>query len=193
MGSLKLEVLDKPSIDKPFSEIFLTESQRPPSWMDPFIDYLTKHIEPLNWTIATRLRRRATVYKVLPTIEVHLPRGGAASPAIAAQWSLWQSHGHEKPGIQDNGAQFNNNTLRDFVGQYGTTIRYASPAHPQTNGQVEAVNKIIKQNLKKRLDDAKSLWVEKLPEVLWAIRTSGRPPQKPMASPLSACPLAPRQ
>ncbi|XP_061993706.1 uncharacterized protein LOC133711622 [Rosa rugosa] len=112
--SLKMEVLEKPSIDKPFSEIFLTESQRPPSWMDLFIDCLSKGIEPSDRAITTRLRRRATLY----------------------------------------------------------TIRYASPAHPQTNGQVEAVNKIIKQNLKKRLDDAKGLWVEKLPEVLWAIRTT---------------------
>ncbi|XP_024178253.1 uncharacterized protein Mb2253c-like [Rosa chinensis] len=39
---LKLEVLDKPSIDRPFSKILTTESQRPPSWIDPFIDYLSK-------------------------------------------------------------------------------------------------------------------------------------------------------
>ncbi|XP_024166293.1 uncharacterized protein K02A2.6-like [Rosa chinensis] len=74
--------------------------------------------------------------------------------------------------IIDNGAQIDNDTLRDFVGLYGTQIQYASPAHPQTNGQVKAVNKIIKQNLKKRLDNAKGLWAEKLPEVLWAIRTT---------------------
>ena len=49
---------------------------------------------------------------------------------------------------------------------------YASPAHPQTNGQTEAVNKLIKQVLKKKLEDAKGLWAEKLPEVLWALRTT---------------------
>ncbi|XP_024175510.1 uncharacterized protein LOC112181372 [Rosa chinensis] len=54
----------------------------------------------------------------------------------------------------------------------GTRILYASPAHPQTNGQVEAVNKIIKKILKKKLDDAKGLWASKLPEVLWVIRTT---------------------
>ncbi|XP_024190687.1 uncharacterized protein LOC112194700 [Rosa chinensis] len=67
---------------------------------------------------------------------------------------------------------FDNDTLREFIDQYGTKIRYASPAHPQTNGQVEVVNNIIKQNFKKKLDDAKSLRAEKLPEVLWAIRTT---------------------
>ncbi|XP_004306172.1 PREDICTED: uncharacterized protein LOC101308605 [Fragaria vesca subsp. vesca] len=35
-----------------------------------------------------------------------------------------------------------------------------------------AVNKIIKKLLKKKSDDAKGLWAQKLPEVLWAIRTT---------------------
>ena len=54
----------------------------------------------------------------------------------------------------------------------GTTIFYTSPAHPQTNGQAEAINKLIKQNLKKRLDEAKSLWEAKLSDILWTLRTT---------------------
>ena len=54
----------------------------------------------------------------------------------------------------------------------GTKIIFASVAHPQTNGQVEAVNKIIKKLLKKKLDDTKGMWAQKLPEVLWAIKTT---------------------
>ena len=37
----------------------------------------------------------------------------------------------------------------------GITNRYSTPAYPQGNGQVEAVNKVIVSGLKKRLDDAK--------------------------------------
>ena len=48
-----------------------------------------------------------------------------------------------------------------------------SVCHPQTNGQVESSNKNILESLKKRLDDAKGLWVEELPSTLWAIRTTG--------------------
>ncbi|KAL6214918.1 hypothetical protein ACLB2K_014350 [Fragaria x ananassa] len=54
----------------------------------------------------------------------------------------------------------------------GTKMVFASVAHPQTNGQVEAVNKIIKKLLKKKLDDAKGLWAQKLLGVLWEIRTT---------------------
>ncbi|XP_024190641.1 uncharacterized protein LOC112194657 [Rosa chinensis] len=49
-------------------------------------------------------------------------------------------------------------------------MRFTSVAHPQTNSQVEAANKIIKKLLKKKLEDKKGLWAEKLPEVLWAIK-----------------------
>ena len=48
----------------------------------------------------------------------------------------------------------------------------SSVCHPQTNGQVESANKNILNSLKKRLDDAKGLWVEELPSTLWAIRTT---------------------
>ena len=48
----------------------------------------------------------------------------------------------------------------------GITNRYSTPAYPQGNGQVEAVNKVIVSGLKKRLDDAKGKWVEELPHVL---------------------------
>lgn len=46
----------------------------------------------------------------------------------------------------------------------------SSVEHPQTNGQAEAANKAIVSELKKRLGGVKGLWVEELPEVLWAYR-----------------------
>ena len=45
-------------------------------------------------------------------------------------------------------------------------------SHPQANGQVEAANKTIKDNLKKKLEQLKGAWVDELPMVLWAHRTT---------------------
>ena len=56
----------------------------------------------------------------------------------------------------------------------GIRNRYSTPAYPQRNGQVEVVNKVILNGLKKRLDDAKGKWVEELPHVLWTYRTTPR-------------------
>ena len=47
---------------------------------------------------------------------------------------------------------------------------FSTPGHPQANRQVEATNKTIKENLKKKIERLKGTWVDKLPMVLWAHR-----------------------
>ncbi|KAK1568970.1 hypothetical protein Q3G72_031074 [Acer saccharum] len=47
--------------------------------------------------------------------------------------------------------------------EYKMANYYASPAHPQTNGQTEAVNKVIKHTLKAKLEAKKGSWADKLP------------------------------
>ncbi|KAI5355346.1 hypothetical protein L3X38_008241 [Prunus dulcis] len=76
--------------------------------------------------------------------------------------------------ITDNGRQFDSELFRHFCTRLKINLFFASPAHPQSNGQVEAINKIVKKLLKRQLDKAKGAWPENLPEALWAIRTSYR-------------------
>ena len=56
----------------------------------------------------------------------------------------------------------------------GITNKYSTPAYPQGNRQAEAINKIIMNGLKMRLDDANGKWVDELPYVLWTYRTTPR-------------------
>jgi hypothetical protein len=78
--------------------------------------------------------------------------------------------------VSDNGKQFDNRKVRDLCEELGIKKHFSTPHHPQANGQVEAVNKTIKHILKKKLDTAKGAWVDELPQVLWAIRTTSRTP-----------------
>ena len=39
---------------------------------------------------------------------------------------------------------------------------------------MEAVNKIIKHNLKTKLKEHKGAWVDEIPKVIWAYRTTSR-------------------
>nr|XP_009801046.1 PREDICTED: uncharacterized protein LOC104246848 [Nicotiana sylvestris] len=50
----------------------------------------------------------------------------------------------------------------------------STPYHPVANGQVESTNKVIINNLKKRLEESKGKWPEVLPGVLWAYRTTSK-------------------
>ncbi|XP_073041775.1 uncharacterized protein [Primulina eburnea] len=56
------------------------------------------------------------------------------------------------------------------------TQSFTSVAYPQANGQTEVVNRIIVQALKTRLQSKGKDWVEELPSVLWAYRTTPREP-----------------
>ncbi|XP_024021745.1 protein NYNRIN-like [Morus notabilis] len=76
--------------------------------------------------------------------------------------------------VSDNGKQFDNASTRRFCHSLGIQKDFSVPVHPQSNGQVEAVNKILKYTLKKRLDDLKGKWAEELPKVLWAYRMTSR-------------------
>ena len=69
--------------------------------------------------------------------------------------------------ISNNGLQFDSKSFRRYCSKLGITNRYSTPAYPQGNGRAEAVNKVIVNKLKKRLDDAKGRWVEELSHVLW--------------------------
>ena len=74
--------------------------------------------------------------------------------------------------VSDNGKQFDNAKFRDFCAELGIKNYYSSPAHPQSNGQAEVTIRTLKAALKTKLEDLKGGWVEYLPEVLWAYRTT---------------------
>ena len=76
--------------------------------------------------------------------------------------------------ISDNGTQFKGKSIEEFCKEYGIVQHFSSVGYPQGNGQAEASNKIILHGLKKRLEEAKGNWVEELPSVLWAFRTTPR-------------------
>ncbi|XP_048502818.1 uncharacterized protein LOC125498621 [Beta vulgaris subsp. vulgaris] len=76
--------------------------------------------------------------------------------------------------VFDNGPQFETPKLRQWLADQGIRAHFAAGAHPQANGQVEAFNKILSAGIKKKLDNARGLWVEELQLVLWSIRTTAK-------------------
>ena len=68
--------------------------------------------------------------------------------------------------ILDNDLQFDSKSFRRYCCDLGIMNIYSTPTYPQGNGQADAVNRVIVNELKKRLDDAKGKWVEELSHVL---------------------------
>uniref|UniRef100_A0A2N9HJR6 Uncharacterized protein n=1 Tax=Fagus sylvatica TaxID=28930 RepID=A0A2N9HJR6_FAGSY len=74
---------------------------------------------------------------------------------------------------------FTNSTTRlseNSCEELGIHNHYSSPGHPQANGQVEVTNRSLLKMIKTRLEGAKGLWPEELPNILWAYRTTARTP-----------------
>ncbi|XP_029128237.1 uncharacterized protein LOC109802001 [Cajanus cajan] len=72
--------------------------------------------------------------------------------------------------ISDNRLQFTDKKFNTLLENLDVRHRFTSVEHPQSNGLAEAANKVILNELKKRLDSAKGTWAEELHEVLWAYR-----------------------
>ena len=77
--------------------------------------------------------------------------------------------------IIDLGSNFTSQSFWDFCDNSCIEVKYASVAHPRANGQVERINGLVLDGLKKRLYDANTKkggkWIQELPHVVWGLRT----------------------
>ncbi|RDX87968.1 Gypsy retrotransposon integrase-like protein 1, partial [Mucuna pruriens] len=60
--------------------------------------------------------------------------------------------------VSDNSTQFASREMVELYAQYGIKQSFTSVKHPQSNGQAEAVNRVILRGLRKRLEEAKGRW-----------------------------------
>ncbi|GJV07743.1 reverse transcriptase domain-containing protein [Tanacetum coccineum] len=74
--------------------------------------------------------------------------------------------------ISDNGKQFVEGTFSVFYKKLGMIQASTFVYHPQENGQVEVTNREIIKGMERRLGKAHQAWIDELPQVLWAHRTT---------------------
>ncbi|KAJ0435753.1 putative nucleotidyltransferase, Ribonuclease H [Helianthus annuus] len=84
------------------------------------------------------------------------------------------------PGVlvTDNGRQFAERPFSTWCKEYKINQIFSSVAYPQSNGQVERTNRSIVEGIKTRLGRYENNWLEELPSVLWAIRTTEKTSHK---------------
>ncbi|XP_020553064.1 uncharacterized protein LOC110012711 [Sesamum indicum] len=75
--------------------------------------------------------------------------------------------------ISDSGTQFQGRKITEWCKELKIAQHFTAVANPQANGQTKVTNRTILQHLKTRLESKRS-WVDELPGVLWAYRTTPR-------------------
>ena len=80
--------------------------------------------------------------------------------------------------MTDNRPQFDSRVYRCFCNELKIKNLYSTPWYPQSNDQEESSNKTLLTALKYSLHSAKGKWVDELPGVLWAYRTTSRKPTR---------------
>ena len=115
------------------------------------VDYFTKWVEAEALASITPIKIREFVYR-----------------------NIVCRYGVPHTIVLDNDTQFDCEEFKEFYDNLLTKKVFTSAARPQANGQVEAINKMIKHNLKMKLENLKGRWVDKVPKVLWAYKTKAR-------------------
>jgi hypothetical protein len=83
---------------------------------------------------------------------------------------------HAKLVISDGGTHFIDKNFYKYLAKHGIHHNVTTPYHPQTSGQAETSNKQIKNILQKTIDEMGTKWKDKLPDALWAYRTTYKTP-----------------
>ena len=88
---------------------------------------------------------------------------------------ILQRFGFPNTIIIDLGSNFTSQSFWDYCENSCIDVKYVLVAHPRANDQVECINGLIIDGLKKRIFDETSKkegkWLTELPMVVWRLRT----------------------
>nr|XP_025684548.1 uncharacterized protein LOC112785303 [Arachis hypogaea] len=144
-SSLYQSTLLKPSIE--LTQVLSVTQEA--DWRSPYTQYLQTGILPGDVENARHFRRQASFFTIYNNC---LYRRGFSRPLLK-----YLCRTEAELALAEN--------LK--IKQH-----FSSVEHPQTNGLAEAANKVILHALKKKLDDAKGLWAELIPEIIWGYNTT---------------------
>ena len=81
----------------------------------------------------------------------------------AMQQRVFSAHGYPMSIVNDRGGQMTSTLWRKLCERYGIRIKFSSAQHPETDGQTENANKVMKNYLRAYVSHTQGDWVDHLP------------------------------
>lgn len=132
-------------------------------WSDISVDFITplpdctvhattyKHV----MVVVDRLSKRRR-FIPLPSLEVR-------DVVTAFLQYIWSQEGYPRSIVSDRGSQFVNHFWQRLCQRIGTKPKLSTAFHPETDGQTEIANQLLKQYLRTYINYEQDNWVELLP------------------------------
>ncbi|GKC05860.1 reverse transcriptase domain-containing protein [Tanacetum coccineum] len=148
-----VEVIQDKSITQ--REVADVTREKEDSRMIPIREYLQLGKLPDDPQKARKLRIKALLYRIMDGM---LYRRSYLSPCKATNINNEEAYGEIRVGTHST--------------QLGILQSLTSVYHPQANGQVEVTNREIVKGMERMIGKTHQGWVDELPQVLWAHRTT---------------------
>nr|XP_017221365.1 PREDICTED: uncharacterized protein LOC108198103 [Daucus carota subsp. sativus] len=186
LGTIEFCVQEKPSVSEAQKvtrfrgDLMEVEDEVVDTWMTPILKFIQEGQLPESVKEARSLRYKAARFVIYDGVlykrgfnQPLLKCIAASLTPLLSPWpfALWgidligelpKAKGGVRFGIpykliSDNGKQFDSKELKKFCDYLNIRINFAAVYHPQSNGQTEAINKIIKHTLKAKLEEKKAM------------------------------------
>ncbi|KAL0448818.1 UNVERIFIED_CONTAM: hypothetical protein Slati_1438200 [Sesamum latifolium] len=160
------------------NEVTQIEARQAISWMDAIQKYLEHEQLPAETLEARRIKRLSARFFMEGG---HLFKKSFTLPALRCltpeeAWKVMKEIHEGCCGNHAGGRSLaqKGRHLKECCMQWKIKQIFTSVGNPKANGQTEVSNRILLQNLKTKLGASRTGWVEEIPEVLWAYRTTPR-------------------
>eukprot|EP00253_Pinus_taeda_P020271 PITA_20271 len=141
--------------------------------LEPFERWALDFIGPINPPSNQRVYILVCTYYMTKWVEAKaLIKANEESVLTFLFEEIFVRFGLPRELVTDGGHPFNSHGFKDTLEKYHIKHRMTTPYHPQSNGQVESTNKVIEAILTKKIKENRRDWFQKLPEALWAYRTT---------------------
>eukprot|EP00253_Pinus_taeda_P028738 PITA_28738 len=147
---------------------------RPQLVIEPFERWALDFVGPINPPSDQRTYILVATDYVTKWVEVESLPKATEDSVIQFLFHLFVRYGLPREVITDGVPQFVGNKLAATLNNSHVQHKITTPYHLHANGQVESSNKVIESILTKTIAVHRRDWAARLPEALWAYRTTWR-------------------